>query len=712
MPLHPGTRLGPYEIGGPIGKGGMGEVYRARDTRLDRTVAIKVLPTEVASDADARTRFEREARAVAALDHPHICGIYDVGTVDGIHYLVMPHLDGQSLAMRLEQGPLPLDQALKVAAEIADALDKAHRQGITHRDVKPANIMLTKAGSKLLDFGLAKLRGPVAPMSMPGVSRLVTQAPDTAVGTILGTMQYMAPEQVEGKEADARSDIWALGTVIYEMVTGTRPFQGDTPASVIGAILKDEPSPMSRVQPLAPPLLDHIVTRSLAKDPENRWQSARDISHALAMVGHTTAVTANALTRRRTLALASLVGLLTALAIGVPLWMTWPRPEAERRPLSFHLTPPADTAFQFSPEAGGSAISPDGQSVAFVAITNGTPRLWIRTLASLTARELPDTDGAKLPFWSPDSGSIGFFTSVDLRRINVSGTAAVILARALDSRGGTWSADGTIVFSPNSVGPLYWISASGGTPALLTTLSAGETTHRWPKFLPDSRTLLYYSQGPEPGVYLTALDRPSSTKLLLKAASDATYVPGPRNSPGHLLWVARDTVMAQPFDPQSAQMTGSVVAVPGTGGVASSVAAQRSSVSVSNDGTLLYNSGGTRYQLAWVGRDGTPRGTVGAVEQYVGLRLSPDGREVLVTIKDDAGGNGDLWRIDLASGARSRITSEGSGWYAVWSPESQQVAFTSLTRREVPAGSKRPGRRHNTDAHDIRPPDVPKRLVA
>jgi serine/threonine protein kinase len=682
LALRAGTRLGPYEIAAQIGKGGMGEVYRARDTRLDRTVAIKVLPAEVASDADARTRFEREARAVAALDHPHICGIYDVGTVDGTHYLVMPHFDGQSLAERLEQGRLPLDQAMKVAAEIADALDKAHRQGITHRDVKPANIMLTKTGSRLLDFGLAKLRGPVAPISMSGVSQLTTQTADTAQGTILGTMQYMAPEQVEGREADARSDIWALGTVIYEMVTGTRPFQGDTAASVVGAILKDEPSAMSRVQPLAPPLLDHIVRRCLTKDRENRWQSARDISHALAMVGDTPAGRGHARTRRRTLAVASLIGSFAALAIGVPLWSTLSRPEAERRPLSFHLTPPTDTEFQFSTTAGGSAISPDGQSVAFVAVTNGTPRLWIRAFDSLTARELPDTDGARFPFWSPDSRSIGFFTGIDLRRIDVSGAETVILARALDPRGAAWNADGTIVFSPNSIGPLYQIGASGGPPAPLTTLSAGESSHRWPKFLPDGRTFLYCVQGTEPGVYVATLDRPGSRKLLFNSVSDATYVPGQGDSPGYLLWVARDTVMAQPFDAQSAQLTGSAVAVPGTGGVASHVASQRTSVSAANDGTLLYSSGGARYQLGWFGRDGRPLGTVGGIEQFIGLRLSPDNREVLVTIRD-AAANGDLWRIDLASGARSRITSEGGGWYAVWSPDSQQVAFTALNRREV-----------------------------
>jgi Tol biopolymer transport system component len=682
-----GTLLGPYEVTAQIGKGGMGEVYRARDRRLDRTVAIKVLPAEVASDAEARARFEREARTVAALDHPHICAIYDVGSVDGTHYLVMPYLDGRSLAARLEHGALPIDQGLKIAAELADALDRAHRQGITHRDVKPANVMMTKTGSKLLDFGLAKLRGPVTPISTSSSSDIATRSPTTAQGTILGTMQYMAPEQVEGKEADARSDVWALGTVIYEMVTGSRPFQGETPASVIGAILKDEPSPVSRIQPLAPTVLDHIVTRCLSKDPENRWQSARDVSHALAMVGEASVARAHVLPPRRTMAIASVAGFLTAVAIGTLLWATWPRAEAERRPLSFHLTPPADAEFQFSPNAGGSAISPDGQSVAFVAVANGTSRLWIRTLDSLTARELPDTEGARFPFWSPDSGSIGFFTSTDLRRIGVSGGLSVVLARAGDARGGAWNADGTIVFSPYSVGPLYRISASGGTPVPLTALSAGEFTHRWPKFLPDGRTLLYFGQGPKAGVYLTTLDRPANTTFLLDSTSDATYVPGPRDSPGYLLWIARDAVMAQPFDPQSASLMGSAVAVPGSGFAAAVLSTQRASLSASNDGTLLYSSGGARYQLAWFGRDGTPRGTLGAVEQYIGLRLSPDGSEVLVTIRDVAA-SGDLWRIDLASGARSRVTSDGGGWYGVWSPDSQQVMFTALNRREVLRAAK------------------------
>lgn len=675
MALGPGTRLGPYEISAQIGVGGMGEVYKARDIRLDRPVAIKILPAALADDADARARFEREARAVAALNHPHICTLYDVSP----NYLVMEMVDGQPLS-----GPLPLERALEFASQILSALDAAHRKGITHRDLKPGNILVTKRGVKLLDFGLAKLgtsgaAGSIGQRLAHAPSELPTgQQTLTGEHMILGTVQYMSPEQAQGKPADARSDIFSFGLVLYEMLTGKRAFDGTNPASVIAAILeRDAPSAAD----VAPPLLERVLQRCLVKDPDERWQSAQDISHALAMVNDVPAGTGNAVTKRWTLAVASLVGFVTASAIGVALWTTWPRPQAELRPLSFHLTPPPGAEFEFSPNSGGSVISPDGQSVAFVAATNGTPRLWIRALDSLTARELQDTDGARFPFWSPDSHAIGFFTSSDLRRIDVSGAAAVVLARALDSRGGTWNADGAIVFSPNSVGPLYQVSASGGTPTPLTALSAGESSRRWPKFLPDGRTLLYFVQGTEPGVYLTTLDRPGDTKRVLNTASDATYVPGQSNSPGYLVWVARDTLMAQPFDSASAQLMGSAVAVPGTEDVASSVATNRASVSVSNDGTLLYSAGGSRYQLGWFGRDGTPRGIVGAIDQYIGLRLSPDGHEVLVTIRDAA--NGDLWRVDLASGARSRVTSEGRGWYAVWSPDSQQVAFTALNRREV-----------------------------
>jgi Tol biopolymer transport system component len=653
----------------------MGEVYRARDVRLDRTVAIKMLSAALADDADALARFEREARAVAALNHPHICTLYDVSP----NYLVMEMLDGQPLA-----GPLPLERTLEFASQILSALDAAHRKGITHRDLKPDNVLVTKHGIKLLDFGLAKLSTCGAAVSLsqslaPTPSDSLTRQTLTGEHMIVGTVHYMSPEQAQGKPADARSDLFSFGLVLYEMLTGKRAFDGPNPASVIAAILERDAPSAAGVAPLA---LDRVLQRCLVKDPEERWQSARDIRHAIATVYDAPAGTGKTVKKRWTLAAASVVGFVVASTISVVLWTTRPPPQVERRPLSFNVTPPFGAEFQFTANGGGSAISPDGQRVAFVAVTNGTPRLWIRALDSLRARELQDTDGARLPFWSPDSSAIGYFTSSELRRIDVSGAAAVAVARTPDSRGGTWNRDGTIVFSPSAIGPLYRVNASGGTPTPLTALSAGESTHRWPRFLPDGRTLLYFVQGTQPGVYLTTLDRPGDAKLLFNAGSDATYVPGERNSPGYLLWIARDTVMAQPFDPVSAQLTGSVVAVPGTADVASFVSTNRGSLSVSNEGTLLYSAGGSRYQLKWFGPDGTAHGTVGVVDQYIGLGLSRDGQEVLVTIRD-AATNGDLWRVDLATGARSRVTSGGSGWYAVWSPDSHQVAFTALGRREV-----------------------------
>ena len=413
LALEPGARLGPYEVVSALGAGGMGEVYKARDTRLDRTVAIKILPREVAADPDARDRFEREARAVAALDHPHICGIYDVGDVDGIHYLVMPHLEGRTLAARLEEGPLPLDQALKIAAEIADALDKAHRQGIVHRDLKPANIMLTRTGSKLLDFGLAKLRPSSAPISMSGMT--VATMPGTAQGTILGTVPYMAPEQVQGREADARSDIWALGAVLYEMLAGTRPFTGDTPASVIGAILKDTPRPISTRQPLAPQTLSDIVECCLAKDPDERWQSVADVGRLLqGIASNRNAGTEpdgrpRSVWRERTAWITAVALVLVALTF-VTLGRRGVLPASDLVRLSVNL--PGQMAFTPPPAATVPtpqfAVSPDGRSIAFVAGASSLEStLWVRSLEDVEARALAGTEEATDPFWSPDSRWIG-----------------------------------------------------------------------------------------------------------------------------------------------------------------------------------------------------------------------------------------------------------------------------------------------------------------
>jgi hypothetical protein len=678
--LTPGTRLGPYEIDVLLGVGGMGEVYRARDARLDRTVAVKVLLSEVAGDPDMLSRFEREARAVAALDHAHICGIYDVGSVEGTHYLVMPHLDGRTLAARLENGSLPLDLALKIAVEIADALDKAHRQGITHRDLKPANIMLTKTGSKLLDFGLAKLKRPMGPISMSAMGTLARSMPGTAHGTILGTVPYMAPEQVEGKEADARSDIWALGAVIYEMATGTRPFQGETPASVIGAILKDDPLPLSRVLPLAPPLLDRIVMRCLAKDPDDRWQSARDLRTALDWTGETT----QARSRRSVLPAQWVVAVVALLAaVGVLGWFSSSvrAPLGSTQALSLEIGPPGGGELALSILGGGSAISPDGKAVAFVAKVEGVSRLWVRPLDSIKSQELPDTDDAQFPFWSPDGRSLAYFARGYLRRIGALGGASTVVTPVLEPRGGSWSADGTIVFS-EGVGPLQTISASGGTRSSLTSLAAAEVSHRWPRFLPDGRTLFFFVAGGRPGVYLTALDRGGDKQRVADASIDAAYVPPRGTEPGFVLMVQGDALVVQPFDVDSMRIAGPAVAIPGAGNALSFTGANRSTLSVANDGTIVYAAGTNRYQTTWFGRDDTAARNVGVADRYVGLRISPDGTEAL-TFVDDAVGNRDIWRMELTRGARDRVTSDNRGNYGTWSPDGQRIAFSGLTRQTL-----------------------------
>ncbi len=430
MTLSVGSRVGPYEIQSALGAGGMGEVYRARDTRLDRTVAIKVLPAKVVLDVELRGRFEREARAIAALDHPSICAVYDVGQHDGVPYIVMQYLEGETLAVRLARtkGPMPFQQMLKIGIEMADALDKTHRAGITHRDLKPANIMLTKAGAKLLDFGLAKLRGPLAPISTSATTGLATTIPETAHGTILGTVHYMAPEQVEGKEADARSDIWALGAVLYEMATGMRPFSGDSPASVIGAILKDHPAAISARQPLAPSALDHLVESCLAKDPDERWQSVGDVGRQLAWLSsNKTSAEAAAPRSRGPWRERGVWIVATGLLASIVVFNPWRSPLASPGDLArLSIYPPDGTFFPEQPTvsvpAPQLAVSPDGRSVAFVATTPGRKStLWVRPLRDMDARQLPGTDDAEEPFWSPDARWVAFSAQGTLKKVAVSG---------------------------------------------------------------------------------------------------------------------------------------------------------------------------------------------------------------------------------------------------------------------------------------------------
>ena len=610
MPLTPGYRLGPYEITGSLGAGGVGEVYSATDTRLDRTVALKVLPAELASDPDRRERFEREAKAIAALNHPHICTLHDVGHEDGTDFLVMEHLEGESLQDRLTKGALALDQALEVAIQIADALDKAHRQGITHRDLKPGNIFLTKSGAKLLDFGLAKLKdiGPAGQQPTKLADSL------TAQGTILGTFHYMAPEQLEGQEADARSDIWAFGCVVYEMVTGAKAFEGTSQASLIGVILHKEPAPLSSLVPLSPPALNRLVTTCLEKGADDRWQSAGDLGRQLRWLteggSQTDRPDVPAIRRpereRLWMATSGVLAVLLA-ALGV-----------------FQLTGPAadvqTTRFSVRVESGsvsGIALSPDGTHLAFVT-GRGYGQLWVRSVDSTDARLLAGIEEARTPFWSPDGRSIGFFTVGELKVIDLTlgaspRTVSRVEFRGINSAayGGTWNQDDVILFG-GSAGGLLRVSANGGEPTSVTTLdtSPGEMAHRWPQFLPDGVHFIFLGgtdAGDEPrGVYVGSLDAGTTEPLGLQTRTMARYA-----APGYLLFGRSGGLMAQTFDVERPVLTDDPVRA--VEAVFQDVVTNWVGFSTSDQGDLTYvgADSATPTQLRWFDRSGTDLGTSG-----------------------------------------------------------------------------------------------------
>ncbi|MBK5297404.1 MAG: serine/threonine-protein kinase [Vicinamibacteria bacterium] len=681
MPLATGARLGPYEITSPIGAGGMGEVYKARDTRLDRTVAIKILPDILAADPQFRERFDREGRAISQLTHPHICTLYDVGEHEGTAFLVMEYLEGVTLADRLVKGALPVDQALTIAIAIASALDKAHRAGIVHRDLKPGNIMLTKSGAKLLDFGLAKSQGPV--IGGAGLSMLpTTPANLTAQGSVLGTFQYMAPEQLEGQEADARTDLFAFGVVLYEMLAGRRAFAGKTHASLLGAILKDQPPAVSTLQSQAPASLDHVVIKCLEKDPDERWQSAHDLHHELAWIASdaTTARTAAAAPRpwRERVAWMPLLGvavLSAALGFIGSRWSSAPV-TSDAPEMRLQIVTPPDASLV------GFAISPDRRALVYQATTEGRAQLWLRSLDSETARPLDGTAGASglAPFWAPNGRSIGFFTADQLKRIDLDGGLVRTLARATEARGGTWGTTGTIVFAAASAGSLNAVPAGGGDPAVVTRVERPrQTSHRLPHFLPDGRHFLFYSLGAPDGrgVYMGALGSTDAHRLF-DADSAAVFA-----APDRVLFARQGALWAQRLDLSELRPVGEPVPVSTQVAlIADSVGAV--ALSETAPGLIAYRAGAGTRQFQWFDRTGRQVGALGDPDegQPAGPQLSPDGRTVL--FRRTIGGNTDLWSIEARRNILRRLTFDPAvDHHAVWSPGGDRVVFSSY-RKGVP----------------------------
>lgn len=685
-----GKTLGHYELISLLGVGGMGEVYRARDANLGREVAIKVLPSAFSEDADRLRRFEQEARAVGMLNHPNILTIHDVGSQEGTPYLVSELLEGETLRNHLLQGALPVRDALDYGLQAVRGLSAAHDKGIVHRDLKPENIFITKDGRvKILDFGLAKLTD--SRVSTDIDKDALTTLPDTERGVIMGTVGYMSPEQVRGEEADSRSDIFAFGAILFEMLTGKRAFKGKSTIETMNSILKDDPPDLMMTN--LSPTLERVIRHCLEKRPEKRFQSTNDLSfdietlttpsgaHVTSPV-QTLASTPFVVHRARRESLAWIVAsilLVTTLAALANAYFR--RPQVEVRAVrSFILPPLGSSPNTIDTNAGSVALSPDGRRLAFVARTaEGKSVLWTRALDELSAPSLTGTEGASFPFWSPDSRSVGFFADGKLKKIDAGGGPTLTLCDAPLGRGGTWNRDGMIVFAPDSSGVLKLVSGSGGPTSAVTDLGNARsgTTHRWPYFLPDGHHFLYLSRGAtvseaETGaIYVASLESKES-KLLFRVSSNVAY------ANGYLLFLRESTLMAQAFDAKHLQMVGE--AFPIAEQVQSEPSIARGAFCVSENGVLAYETGTARSgsRLAWFGRDGKQLGVLGDLAIYGFPQLSPDGKKVTVTIVDPRNGNQDVWLYDVERGLRIRFTVDPADERSpAWSPDGNRIVFAS-----------------------------------
>jgi Tol biopolymer transport system component len=679
MPLNSGEKLGPYEVVAPLGAGGMGEVYRARDTRLGRDVAIKILPKEMSADPVRKQRFEREAKTISGLNHPNICVLHDVGSQDGVDYLVMECVEGETLAERLKKGPLPVEQVLRYGAQIADALDKAHRSGVVHRDLKPGNIMLTKTGAKLLDFGLARPTA-TSTASLATLTNAAPASPMTQEGVIVGTFQYMSPEQVEGKEVDGRSDIFSLGAVLYEMVTGKRAFEGKSQLSVASAILEKEPEPISAVQPPTPVALDRTIRKCLAKRPDERWQSASDLATQLSWMGESSAsgMAARPVAGGRDWRWLgwALSGLLMLLGIGaVGMWMNRHGEAKPSRVMRLSIVLPAGDAL------GGSwwwypgmAVSAGGTQIAYVAHHGGQSQIYVRAIGETGARAVAGSEGADTPFFSPDGQWLGMYGGGKIKKVPLGGGPTVTVA-STGAAGACWGADDTIFFGGR--GGLMKVAASGGEPQVITKLDEKnhERSQIYPELLPGGKSLLFtvrtaeqpsYDEADIAAVRLGSGER----KILVKGGTNPHYVEG-----GYLVFIRAGVLMAAGFDAEKLELKGTPVPV--AENILENPRIGAGQYAISKDGLLVYIPGGVTYgehELVFVDKAGNAKPLTAKKRPYEDFTISPDGKFIATTIE---GPVTNTWLHDIARDTETRFNSGVEDRDPTWTPDGKRVAYSS-----------------------------------
>lgn len=687
MAISRDTRLGRYEIRSQIGAGGMGEVYSARDEKLNRDVAIKVLPSTLSQDEDRLRRFEQEAQAAGALNHPNILAVYDIGTHDHVPYVVSELLEGESLKERLSDGPIAQRKATDYALQIARGLAAAHEKGIVHRDLKPDNLFITKDDRvKILDFGLAKLIEPAEDGTAQ--TDIATRRVHTDPGTVMGTVGYMSPEQVRGRKLDHRSDIFSFGTVLYEMLSGERAFRGESAVETLNSILKDDPKELITTNANITSPMERVVWHCLEKSPDRRFQSATDVAFALeSLSGISSGSTQTAIrsaplqgkNRERLIWIGMVALLLIAVVTLAAIWLR--RTPAELHSVRFPIVISAGSVPYADVETHNLSLSPDGRYLGFVAYSAGQRMLWVRTLGTLTAQVLPGTEGAFSIFWSPDSSDLAFFADGKLMRIGASGKSlqTVCSLPANGDASGTWGSAGTIVFSQDADGNIYRVAASGGTPSLLVE-NKSHVARRWIHFLPDGRRFLFYKyaeQQNNQGIYAGSVDSSEIRQVVPMPPTRAQYVKG-----GYLIYPRDGSLLAHPFDEKNLRFTGEPAVIverlpyfDKTGWA---------DFSASENGALAYMTELPKTRLVWLERSGRETAQVSAPDDYAGLRLSPDGQKAALTILDPRAGSGDLWIQDLARDTRTRFVAgatDDSG--ATWSPDGRRLAYFSCCEDET-----------------------------